>query len=325
MRPFELDANQIHRFYRGGARIAAFRSLADVDDAAPEDWVGSTTSVHGDGTIGQSRLSDGALLAERIAADPEAFLGPEHVAELGAEPGVLVKLLDAGERLPLHLHPDEAFARDHLGSRFGKTEAWIILEADEGAAVHVGFSRTLDEHELERLVLSQDVSAMVDAMNRLPVRAGDSIYVPGGVPHVIGEGILLLELQEASDFSILLEWGRASEAEAFLGLPRELALRSVTRTALTGELERLKSRRGASFFPDDADRFFRADRLGDGSVLEASFSIVLGVGGEGVLEADDGEPFRVRRGTTVLVPYAAGTTRLSGAVDAIRCRPRVVC
>ena len=144
--PIELPANQL-RFYRGGARIAAFRGLVSVDDQAPEDWVASTTVVHGDSQFGLSRLPDGGRLRDAIEADPEAFLGHAHVERFGADPALLVKLLDAGERLPLHLHPDASFAQRHLDSRWGKTEAWIIVDAVPGATVHVGFTRELESDE----------------------------------------------------------------------------------------------------------------------------------------------------------------------------------
>ncbi|MGZ4389619.1 MAG: mannose-6-phosphate isomerase, partial [Gaiellaceae bacterium] len=136
MRPIRLPANQPHRFYRGGAEIARFRGTTFVDDHVPEDWVGSTTSILGEAPSGLSVLPDGRLLRDAVAAEPEAFLGPDHVAAFGADPTVLVKLLDAGERLPVHCHPDGAFAREHLAARNGKNEAWLILAS---GILHLGF------------------------------------------------------------------------------------------------------------------------------------------------------------------------------------------
>ena len=83
--------------------------------------------------------------------------------------------------------------------------------------------------ELAGWVQAQDVDAMIGAMNRLPVAAGDAIYVPAGLAHVIGEGILLLELQQPSDLSLLLEWRGVvdSERDAFLGLSAVDALGAV--------------------------------------------------------------------------------------------------
>ena len=117
---------------------------------------------------GLSRLADGTILKEAIEANPEAYLGPEHVAAYGADPGLLVKLLDAGERLPVHYHPGRAFAKEHLGLRYGKTESWLILEADPGAAVHVGLKEPLDAETARRWVDEQDADAMLASPPRGP-------------------------------------------------------------------------------------------------------------------------------------------------------------
>ena len=107
MRPVVLPPNAVPRFYRGGPAIAALRGSEPVGDHVPEDWIGSMTTVFGEKELGLSRLPDGRLLRDAAAADPVAFFGPEHAARHGADPGMLVKLLDAGERLPVHVHPDE--------------------------------------------------------------------------------------------------------------------------------------------------------------------------------------------------------------------------
>jgi mannose-6-phosphate isomerase len=320
VRPLPLGPNQIRRFYRGGSRIAAFRGLPPAGDDAPEDWVASTTSVFGESELGLTRLEHGVRLVDVLAADPDAFFEPAHLSAYGADPAVLIKLLDAGERLPLHYHPDAEFAARHLGTPHGKTEAWVILEAEPGAAVHVGFSRDLDAAELAELTAGQDMEAFLAAMNRLPVAAGDAIFVRAGIPHVIGEGILLLELQEPSDLSLLLEWeGLMAEEQAFLGLTREVALEAAERRAV--DAAGLTAGRGSRLFPAEADTFFRAERVADGSDLEPAFSVLVVTAGEGELRAESAEAVRVARGSTVLVPYAAGATRLAGTAAGIRCRP----
>src|SRR5207302_407045 len=73
------------------------------------------------------------------ADEPEAWLGAAHVQRYGADPALLVKLLDAGPRLPLHVHPDRRFATAHLASPYGKTEAWVTVDAVPDASVHLGF------------------------------------------------------------------------------------------------------------------------------------------------------------------------------------------
>jgi mannose-6-phosphate isomerase len=322
VKPLELGPNQIRRFYRGGARIESFRGLPPSGEDAPEDWVASTTTVFGEPELGLSRVGGGVRVADLLAGDPEAFFEPAHLGAYGADPTILIKLLDAGERLPLHFHPDDGFAAERLRAPHGKTEAWVILEADADAVAHVGFAHDLGEDELAHRVAARDVEGLVAAMNRLPVRAGDAIFVPAGLPHVIGEGILLLELQQPSDLSLLLEWsGVMTEEQAWLGLPREVALGAATRTAV--DLGRLTGRRGSALFPAEADPFFRAELVAGGARFDPAFSVVVVTAGEGALRAEHAEPVALRRGSTVLVPFASGTVEIAGEVEAIRCRPPV--
>src|SRR5699024_327559 len=113
MQPIELGSNQPKdRFYRGGARIADFRGEAHGEEFQPEDWIASCTEVAGEPGVGLTRLPDGRLLREAIAESPLEWLGPDHHAAFGTSTELLTKLLDAGERLPVHVHPDDAFAKD---------------------------------------------------------------------------------------------------------------------------------------------------------------------------------------------------------------------
>jgi mannose-6-phosphate isomerase len=336
-RPLRLGPNLLRRFYRGGEAIARFRGAPHDDEYAPEDWVASTTTVFGEDRTGLSVLPDGRLLRDEIAADPEGFLGAEHAARHGADPALLVKLLDAGERLPVHCHPGREFARRHLDSAYGKTEAWLIVEArGESPSVHLGFRDDVDDETLAGWVARQDRQPLLDALHELRVAPDDCLFVPAGVPHAIGEGVFLVELQEPSDLSILLEWeGFAVDGarDGHLGIGFETALGSVVRAGLgRAELGRMKPasetarevRPGVRpLLPREADPYFRAERLQPAPVvsLEASFSVLVVLDGEGSLEAANGGTLAVARGETVLVPYAAGPAQLTGAVHAVRCLP----
>jgi mannose-6-phosphate isomerase len=317
-----LPPNGIPRFYRGGPAIAALRGRTDAPEREPEEWVGSATTVFGEEELGLSRLPDGRLLRDAMEADPVGFFGPEHAASRGGDPQLLVKLLDAGERLPVHVHPDAAFARAALGSAYGKTEAWIVI-ATEGATatVHVGFRDDVDADTLERWVRDQDTAAMLDALNALELVTGESIFVPAGTPHAIDAGVLIVELQEPADLSLLLEWeGFASgEDEATLGIGWERALECVDRSAT--DPSRLRGPR----LPDEAGRFFRAERVeaAGSAELGRGFAILVFTEGAAALLSEDGEPLQLGRGDTVLVPWSAGDCRLEGEATALACRPPI--
>jgi mannose-6-phosphate isomerase len=337
VRPILLASNQLHRFYRGGPAIARFRGIEPGDEHAPEDWVGSATTIFGDERRGLTVLPDGRVLREALAADPEAFLGRTHVERFGSDPALLVKLLDAGERLPVHCHPSREFARRHLDCPFGKTEAWVIVEADgERPLVHLGFRDDVEAGTLAGWVERQETETMLSALHALEVRPGDAVLVPAGVPHAIGAGVFVVELQEPTDFSVLLEWKGFDvdgPADGHLRLGYEVALACVDRSGFGEEaLARLRRSAGAarelrpgvwSVLVADADPYFRAERLLPRPVaaLEAAFSILVVLDGEGRLETEHGGELPLARGDTILVPYASGAGRVAGAVEAIRCLP----
>lgn len=299
------------RFYRGGARIAGFRGEPNAAEREPEDWIGSTTTVFGDPTLGLTWLPDGRLLRDAIEARPVSWLGAAHVARWGADLRLLVKLLDAGERLPVHAHPDDAFAARHLGHAHGKAEAWYILE---GGTVHLGLTRDVDADELARLVADQDVAALLDLLHAVEVAPGDVVWVPPGELHAIGEGVLLLELQQPEDLSILLEWQgfEIDGARAgHLGLGFDLALQAVNRSARPAPVP-------GSALPADADPYFRLERLrvADDVQVAAGFAVLVVTDGDLTLD-DDPAP----TGSTLLLPASDGPITVRGAGELLIARP----
>ncbi|MCI2956259.1 class I mannose-6-phosphate isomerase [Agromyces atrinae] len=307
------------RFYRGGSAITDFRGEPPTAEREPEDWIGSVTTIAGESALGLTVLPDGDLLADRVAADPIGWLGEAHVARFGPDTRLLVKLLDAGERLPVHAHPSGAFAERHLARPHGKAEAWHILHR---GVVYLGWSAELTDAEIRALVAEQDSSRMLAAMNRVEVEAGDSVFVPDGIVHAIDEGVFLLEVQEPEDLSIVLEWlPFALTGDPQLGIPLDLALEAVRGHATTpAELDALVRRGVAtgSLLPGGASRFFRIDRIAVSgrAVLDAGFGVVIVESGD-VTVGD----VVAERGATLLVPAAAGDVVLTGDGVVLVCRP----
>jgi mannose-6-phosphate isomerase len=317
--PIRLATNQPPRFYRGGAAIASLRGEAPVE-YGPEDWVASCTTLHGEVTAGLSVLPNGKWLRDAIRADPEHWLGPDG----GTEPALLVKLLDAGQRLPVHCHPSNSFAQDHFGSRYGKTEAWVIAgTTGPSPTVHIGFSKDRDAATVANWVARQDAAAMLAALNPVAVRPGDAVFVPAGVPHAIGEGVFLVELQQPTDLSVMLEWQGfvGSAADGHLGVGYETALGCVDLSAWEPE-ELVRRLDAADPVVDlfDAPEFFQAQRIRAGAEFEPSYAVLVVLDGSGRLSCAAGD-LALGKGDTVVVPYGAGRTTLGGELTAIRCLP----
>ena len=326
----KLPSNQFDHFYRGGNRIGKLRK-GPGGPMRPEEWIASTTTRFGQSVNGLSLLAVGKLLRDEIEANPITWLGEKHFKKYGSSIEILVKLLDPDQRLPVHYHPDRKFAADKLHLDHGKTEAWIILDAPDGAKVGVGFNRKMSKAEVAKLVNDHDSQGLLDSLNFLKVKAGDVVFVPAGVAHAIEAGIFVLELQEPTDLSILLEWDGFAvdgDKDGHLDLGYEIALDALRMDPLNdAENAEIITRFDKSdnnskrIFNSIADDFFRADYLaGDQTQIEAGFGILLVLEGSGSLDFENGESFSVESGDAVVIAHQAGSFTLRGC-KAIISRP----
>ncbi|WP_328607103.1 class I mannose-6-phosphate isomerase [Amycolatopsis sp. NBC_00345] len=334
LEPIRLPANQPPQFYRGGDAIAALRGVGSETKFGPEDWVGSVTTMFGQDTTGLTRLPSGVWLRDAVRENAAAWLGAKHVASLGDSTGLLVKLLDAGQRLPVHFHPSDAFAQQHFDSHFGKTEAWIVVGTyGDDPRVYPGFKETVDKATVAEWTREQDAPSMLGALNSVGVQAGDTVYIPSGLPHAIGEGVFVVELQQPTDFSLTLEWRDflASPEKGHLGIGFDTAIETLDTSGW--DEERLKSivkhtaadtSSTVDLLAAGSDAFFRADRLqvtGAPVALDPSFAVLVVLDGEGTLRTEDGGEHPLAKGDTYVVPYDSGQAEVTGNLTVIRCRP----
>jgi mannose-6-phosphate isomerase len=329
-KPEKLPANQFDHFYKGGNRIGALRG-GPGGPMRPEEWIGSTTTRFGEKSQGLSVLSDGRYLKDAIESSPEEWLGAEHIAAYSSSIEVLVKLLDPDQRLPVHFHPNRKFAKDHLSLNHGKTEAWIILEAPAKATVGLGFKEEMKKSTVAELVEQQDSAALLASLKSVEVEAGDSIFVPAGTPHAIDAGIFVLELQEPTDLSALLEWTDFAVdgvKDGHLDLGFDTVLDALNFSPIpASEIEKLVMRERISgghdlaVFSDVANPYFRADYIsGANSILPAGFGIFLALGGAGEIRFSNAPALSVNKGDAIVIPFSAGDATYSG-VSGVLSRP----
>jgi mannose-6-phosphate isomerase len=213
--PLKQLSNRVWRTYTGGALIDRWKKvLPENDGSLPEEWIMSTISARGKGRPPQEGLSvvetpEGAVeLTTLIEINPELFLGKRIAAKFGTT-GVLIKMLDSKERLTIQVHPDKKFAREMLDSAFGKTESWYVLggrEIDgEKSSIYLGFKEGVTEEIWKNLFLKQDIQGMLNSLHRFEVNQGDAFIIYGGVPHAIGSGCFLMEVQEPTDYTMRVE------------------------------------------------------------------------------------------------------------------------
>jgi len=129
---------------------------------------------------------------------------------------LLVKILDAQRRLSVQVHPNDDYAFRHENNELGKTEMWVVLDAEPDAEVVLGVKKDVSRDALRKAIERNDVES---SLHRIGVSAGDHICVPAGMLHAILGGILIIEVQQASNTTYrVYDWNRTGSG----GRPRPL-------------------------------------------------------------------------------------------------------
>ena len=295
------------RYIWGGRRLATGlgKPLGEGDDYA-ESWEvvdhGTDQSVVANGPLA------GATLHQLVADHGRQLLGRHHPQPVFP---LLFKFLDAHRNLSVQVHPNDAMAAQQDPPDLGKTEVWVILEADPASVIYAGLRRGFDRVALEREV-SRGTTEL--CLHKIQPGAGDCFFVPAGVVHALGEGLLVAEIQQASDTTFrLFDWNRVDTS----GKPRPLhvdeALDAINfdygpvepQTPMATDLPHVERLVACDKFVLDRWRLEDPQPLGG----DDRFHIVAVLEGSVSVAGDPAEE-PLRGGQTVLVPATCGALEL---------------
>jgi mannose-6-phosphate isomerase len=214
--PIKLQPMRVKRTYTGGKLLDDMQSIIPSKDGnMPEEWVASTITSRFDinPDAGLSIIEEGPergrFLRDLIAADSSGMLGVKHVESFGESLGFLAKLIDSDKRLNIQTHPDNAKAREYFNSPFGKTEAWYVIDTriidGQQPYIYLGFKPGITKENWITWVTNQDIPSLENALHKIPIQKGDVFFVDSGMPHAIGCGTFLAEIQEPTDYTFRVE------------------------------------------------------------------------------------------------------------------------
>ncbi|MEI6277508.1 MAG: type I phosphomannose isomerase catalytic subunit [Prolixibacteraceae bacterium] len=175
-----------------------------------------------------SVVSDGFLKGNNLEELIEVYMG-ELVGEktydtFGTEFPLLVKFIDANDRLSIQVHPDDELSKERHGA-FGKTEMWYVVQSDEGAELISGFNRTIDR---DSYLIALQNDKLENLLQFDPVKQGDVFFIPAGRVHAIGKGIVVAEIQQTSDVTYrIFDFNRVDAKGEPRELHTELALEAI--------------------------------------------------------------------------------------------------
>ncbi|MFO7535734.1 MAG: type I phosphomannose isomerase catalytic subunit [Kiritimatiellia bacterium] len=169
---------------------------------------------------GMSVAADGPCAGETLRGLMTRF-GPALTGTPAAEFPLLIKILDAADKLSVQVHPDDESARRHGGQ--AKTECWYILDAAPGASVWAGLQPGVTPESFRRAL---ETGTVAELLQKVPVARGDLLFIPGGLVHAVGAGCLILEVQQNSNTTYrVFDWNRTGTD----GKPRELHVEEALR------------------------------------------------------------------------------------------------
>ena len=215
----------LKRYLWGGRRLGTVlgKALGEGSDYA-ESWEvvdhGADQSVVTNGPLAGTTLG-------QIVAQHGAELFGRHAPQ--SHFPLLFKYLDCQRDLSVQVHPDDAAAARLNPPDLGKTEAWLILDAQPGGKVYAGLKFGFDRASLAREVARGRTEL---CLNSLEPRVGDCIFIPAGTVHALGAGLLVAEIQQASDTTYrLFDWNRVGTDGQPRPLHVEQALDAIDYTA----------------------------------------------------------------------------------------------
>ncbi len=294
----------------GGEKICRYKGIEQPFANIGESWEISAVAGH-ESTVAEGNYQ-GMKISDLVDRFGEDFLGKKVMKKYGGQFPLLVKLIDANDKLSVQVHPDDDLAMRRHGS-LGKTEMWYIISAEENARIYSGLNREMNREEYMRRVEEGSIEEVLAAHESHP---GDVYFLPAGRVHAIGSGNFLAEIQENSDITYrIYDYGRKDA----MGNTRELHTEQAKDAIDFTYYDSYKSEP-----VDDSDEMaviaecehFTVNRiLLDGEVelnfSDDSFTAVMCIDGEASLDYLDGK-LQIKTGETVLVPAVLTSFRLKG-------------
>ena len=302
----------------GGTRLKNEYNYETEKEIAAEAWV---LSCHKDGadTVANGSLA-GRTLAEVIELWGKDAIG-ERAAEFPYFP-LLIKLIDAKDRLSVQVHPDDGYALKNEGE-FGKTEMWYVVDCEEGAQLIYGFNREVSKEEFERRIKD---NTLPEVCNYVPVHRGDVFFISAGTLHAIGAGILIAEVQQNSNTTYRVsDYGRLGADGKPRPLHIEKALEVTSRTPPVvpyGNVGEIKKEDFGSVRRLASCDLFTAELLSldceTELCLRDSFVSLLVLSGGLDIEWDGGS-LSAQKGSSIFVP-AGFEVKISGKAEILYSR-----
>ncbi len=309
--PLKFEPIYKHRIWGGNKLFDRYDRLCPVDAAIGESWelsgLEGDVSVVANGTLAENDIRE---LIEVYMGD---LVGDKVYREFGEEFPLIVKLIDARDILSIQVHPDTELALKRHRA-YGKTEMWYVMDAEPGANLYLGFSRRITPAKYHDAL---ENGKLPEILREFKPEKDRAYFVPAGTVHAIGAGVLLAEIQQASDITYrIFDWNRTDDKGNPRQLHTELADKAIDFDAAENLEIPVKPLINQSVPLKQCDKFtvniieLSGKMERDYAALD-SFVIYLCLEGDAVVECEGGAE-SLTAGETLLLPAMFDEARLSG-------------
>lgn len=229
--PLKFTPITHYRIWGGSKLNAAVPKELQMDNLG-EIW--SISGVEGNLSVVENGELKGKNLKELVEEYQERLVGKKVWEKFGTEFPLLIKFLDAAADLSVQVHPNDQQAKE-LHNSFGKSEMWYIMDTEPYSELIIGFKKGIQKEEFG---IHLKANSLNEILNKIRVQKGDAFYIPAGRVHAIGSGIVLAEIQQASDVTYrIYDYNRVDKD----GIKRELHTENAARVIDFTPIEKIKS------------------------------------------------------------------------------------
>ncbi len=304
--PLKL-APTLHVKVWGGDRLNTYLNKPrPTDEPYGESWELHDTSIVANGPLA------GKSLRELTSTYGVALIGGGNDPQAGFP--LLAKFIDADRWLSIQVHPNDEQALQLEGEQRGKTEAWIVIHADEGARLVIGARPGASRADLARAIHN---NRLEDYVRYAEARAGDILYIPANTIHALGPGLLVYEIQQSSDTTYrLYDWGR----RGLDGRPRQLHIDKGLGVANLKHASQVRRPDSDLLVHGEYFMTWRQQLRSEGLSLKTggTFQALTCIEGEIAAATDDHEAIALAKGETGLIPACIDEIELSGVGTVLR-------
>ncbi len=286
----------------GGTRLRDVLKKKDASNTCGESW--EISDVPGNSSIVANGFLKDNTLEELIEIYMDDLLGESVFEYFGNRFPLLIKFIDANDKLSVQVHPnDEMALREH--DSWGKTEMWYVIQAETNAQLIIGFNQ---EMNAEKYLYSLKAGKIEEILHYEKAFPGDVFFIPAGRVHAIGAGLLIAEIQQTSDITYrIYDWNRVDSSGKPRQLHTDLAIKAIDFSPIKNiktsyqiiENETVPLVK-CPYFTTNIIEFSRIIEKDYGFI--DSFIIYLCVEGSFIIETFNSEPVEVSLGETVLIP-----------------------